>query len=113
MTSTPKLLAAAADLGNAAAILYTSPATGKGTWLDKATAVNHSAATRSVTFYHVPSGGAAGTTNLLVSAKSIAVNATDQLSELVGKFIAPGASLYGLADTAASVAFELNGRELT
>lgn len=113
MTSTPKLLAAAADLAGAAAAIYTSPANGKGTWIDKATAVNHSAAIRSITLYHVPSGGAAGTSNLLVSGKSIAVNATDLVGEIVGKFIPPGASIYGFADTASAVAFEMNGRELT
>jgi hypothetical protein len=113
MTATPKLLAAAADLANASALLYTSPVAGKGTWLDKATALNHSGAARTVTFNHVPAAGAAANSNLLVSAKSIADKATDTLPELVGKFIPAGASLYGFADTAASVAFELNGRELT
>ena len=113
MTSTTKLLFAAADLAGASALLYTSPVTGKGTWIDKATAVNHSAAARQVTFNHVPVAGLAGTTNLVVSAKAIAAGATDLLPELVGKFIPPGAMLYGYEDTATSVALEINGRELT
>lgn len=113
MSSTPKLLVAAADLPNAAASLYTSPANGKGTWIDKSTAVNHSGATRAVTFNHVPAGGAVGNGNLVVNGKSLAAGPTDLLPELAGKYIPPGASIWGFADTAGGVAFELNGRELT
>ena len=113
MTVTNKLLVPASDLPNAEAALYPSPATGKGTLIDKATAVNHSAAARQVTFYHVPSGGAAGTSNLVIYQKSIAAGQTDYLGELSGKYVPPGASIHGFADTAGAVAFELNGRELT
>jgi hypothetical protein len=49
----------------------------------------------------------------VVSAKSLADKATDLLPELVGKFIPPGASIYGFADTATVVNIEINGRELT
>jgi hypothetical protein len=113
MTSTPKLLIPAADLPNAAAALYTSPAGGKGTWIDKATATNHNGAAQTVTFNHVPLAGAASNANLVVDAKSIADKATDLLPELVGKYLPPGAMLYGVCSVAAGVAFELNGRELT
>lgn len=113
MTSTAKLLVASADLANAAASLYTSPANGRGTWIDKATATNHSGGARTVSFNHVPNAGAVANSNLVVDAKSIADKATDLLPELVGKFIPAGASLYGFADAATGVAFEMNGRELT
>jgi hypothetical protein len=113
MTSTPKLLAAAADLPNAATVLYTSPPGGKGTWVDKATATNHNGAAQTVTFNHVPAAGAVSNANLVVDAKSIADKATDLLPELVGKYLPPGAQLYGLCSVAAGIAFELNGRELT
>jgi hypothetical protein len=113
MSSTPKVLVAAQDLANASATLYTSPPTGKGTWIDKATACNHSGGTRTVTFNVVPSGGATANANLAVDAKSIADKATDLLPELVGKYLAPGDFITGLADTATSVALSINGRELT
>lgn len=113
MTATAKLLVAAQDLANASALLYTSPAAGKGTWIDKVTAVNHDAAAHTVTFNHVPSAGSAADANLVVQAKSIAAGATDTLPELVGKFLPPGAALYGFADAATSVNIEINGRELT
>lgn len=113
MTATPKILIAAQDLPNAGASLYTSPAAGKGTWIDKVTAVNHDTVVHQVTVNHVPNAGAAAASNLIVSAKAVAAGATDTLPELVGKFIPPGASIYALADTAAKVNFEVNGRELT
>lgn len=113
MTATPKQIVASQDLANAAASLYTSPATGKGTWIDKATAVNHSGAARTMTFNIVPNAGAAGTSNLIVDAKSVADKATDLLPELVGQFLQAGMSLYGNADTAGGVAITIIGRELT
>jgi hypothetical protein len=113
MTATPKLLVAAQDLPNPGATLYTSPAAGRGTWIDKATAVNHDAATHQVTVNHVPAAGAAASSNLVVSSKAVAAGATDTLPELVGKFIPPGASIFALADVAAKVNIEINGREIT
>ncbi len=113
MATTAKLLFASADLPNASALLYTSPATGKGTWVDKATAVNHGGATYQITVYHVPSGGAAGTSNLKIDAKAIPDKATYLCPELVGMYLPAGAMLYGFADTAAKVAFEVSGREIT
>lgn len=113
MTSTAKLLLASADLPNAPALLYTSPAGGKGTWIDKATAMNHSGAAATIQLNHVPNGGSALAANIVVNTKSIADKATDLLPEIVGKFIPPGAAIYGLCSAATAVAFELNGRELT
>ena len=113
MTATPKVIVAAQDLANASALLYTSPANGKGTWIDKATATNHVAATHTVTVYLVPSGGSAGGTNVAVQAKPVAAAATDLLPEVVGKFLGPGDMIYAFADAAASVNIGINGRELT
>lgn len=112
MTAKPSQLASV-DLPNASASLYTSPTTGRGTWIDKATATNHSGGARTVTFNVVLAAGSPVGANLVVDGKSIADKATDLLPELVGHFLPPGASLYGLADTATSVALVLSGRELT
>lgn len=113
MTSTAKLLVPSADLSNADALIYTSPAGGKGTWIDKATAQNHSGAAATITINHVPNGGSSVVANQVVNTKSIADKATDLLPELVGKFIPPGASLRGLCSAATAISLELNGRELT
>lgn len=109
MTATPKQLVAPQDLANAAATLYTSPAAGKGTWIDKATAVNHSGGARTVSLFI----GGTGAINTVVNTKSIADKATDTLPELVGHFIPPGGTLAGNADAAAGVNVVISGRELT
>jgi phage gpG-like protein len=109
MTATPKQLVAPADLANAATLLYTSPAAGKGTWIDKATVHNHGGATHNVTF---GIGGSAGI-NTVVDAKTLADKATDLLPELVGQFLPAGGTLYGNADAATAVNVVISGRELT
>lgn len=113
MTATPALLVAAQALANASALLYTAPATGRGAWIDKATAENYSGAARTVTFNIVPAAGAAASANLVVNAKSIADKATDLLPELVGQFLPAGAMIYGHCDSATSVGVRISGRELT
>lgn len=109
MTATAKQLVAPQDLPNAATVLYTSPAAGKGTWIDKATAVNHGGAAHNVTFYI---GGSANA-NLVVDAKAVADKATDTLPELVGHFLPAGVTLQALADAATVVNIVISGRELT
>ncbi len=113
MTSTAKVLIPSQDAPNANTLLYTSPVGGKGTWIDKATALNHTASAAVLSVNVVPSAGVPGTTNLLIQTKSIAPAATDLLPELVGKFLNPGDSIYALGGTASAIAFAVNGRELT
>lgn len=109
MTATAKQLVVPQDLSGAAAVLYTSPAAGKGTWIDKATAVNHGGAAHTMSFFI----GGSATSNLVVDAKPIADKATDLLPELVGQFLPAGGTLYGNADAGAAVNIVISGRELT
>lgn len=113
MTSTPKVLIAAQDVPNTQTSLYPSPPGGKGTWIDKATATNYSANPATLSINLVPSAGTAGNTNLLIKTRSIAAGATDQLPELVGKFMNPGDFISALAGTATAINIAVNGRELT
>lgn len=113
MTTTPKVLIAAQDVPNSATVLYTSPASGKGTWIDKATTTNYSGSTATLSINLVPSGGSAGNSNLLIKARSLAASATDQLPELAGKFLNPGDFISVQAGTATAVNIAVNGRELT
>lgn len=115
MTATPKVLIAAQDVPNATTTLYTSPAAasgGKGTWIDKFTAHNHTAGAVALTIYLVPSGGAAADSNKLIAAAGLAAGATDTLPEVVGKFLNPGDFIAVLASAAASISVAANGREL-
>ncbi|NBW08267.1 MAG: hypothetical protein EBR82_09590 [Caulobacteraceae bacterium] len=97
----------------AAALLYTSPAAGKGTWVDNATALNDNAGPQTLTLHHVPAAGAAAAVNQLTKAKSIATGATDLLPELRGKFLKPGDAIWGVASAATAISLNLSGRELT
>lgn len=113
MTSTAKVIIPAQDAPNANTLLYTSPASGKGTWIDKATALNHTGAAAKISFNIVPAVGAAGAANLVVQTKSIASGATDLLPEVIGKFLNPGDMIYAIADTATAIGIAFNGREVT
>ena len=113
MTSTAKVLIASQAAPNANTLLYTSPAGGKGTWIDKATALNYSASAAVLSVNIVPAAGAPASENLVLKTKSIAAAATDLLPELIGKFLNPGDMIYVLAGTATAIGIAINGRELT
>lgn len=114
MSSTPKVLLQAVFAPNGAAVAqYTSPANGKGTWIDTALAVNDNAAAQTLTTNHIPAAGAVAAVNQLTKAKSIAAGASDLLPELRGRFLNPGDSIAAGASAATSIALSLIGRELT
>lgn len=113
MTATPKVIIAAQDAPNAQTTVYTSPAAGKGTWIDKMTATNYSAGAVTLSINIVTLAGAAGNSNLVVKTKSLAAGATDTLPEIVGKFLNPGDFVSVVASAATSISLAANGRELT
>jgi hypothetical protein len=114
MSSTPKVLLPGTFVANGAvALLYTSPANGKGTWLDNVTALNDNAAVQQLTVQKVPAAGAAAAVNQLVKAKPVNAGATDLLPEVRGKFLNPGDSLWAGATAATAITMEISGRELT
>jgi len=112
MTATAKVLIAHQDVENAQTTKYPSPASGKGTWIDKFTARNHSGATQSVSVNLVPSGGTADNTNLIVT-KSLAAGETYGFPEIVGKLLGPGDFISWIASAGAAISGGANGRELT
>lgn len=116
MSATPKVIIAAQDAPNATTTLYTSPVSatgGKGTWIDKFTATNHTAGAVALSIYLVPLGGTAANSNIVIQAAGLAAGATDTLPEVVGKFLNPGDFIAVLASAAASISIAANGRELT
>jgi hypothetical protein len=113
MTVTPKVLIDPFQAPAAAATAYTSPTAGKGTIIDKFTGTNTTGAAVTVTVYLVKLAGAAGPTNMVVSVKSIAANATDTFPELVGHVLNPGDFVSLFASAAASITIRSSGRELT
>lgn len=114
MTSTAKTLIVAQDAPDTlAAALYTSPPAGKGTWIDKFTALNHSAAVVAMDVYLVPAGGTPDTTNQIYKGRGLSIDFTDNMPECIGKFLAPGDEIWAAAGVAASINIAANGREIT
>src|ERR1700689_2692924 len=89
-------------LTGSAAVLYTSPI---GTWTQimALTAANIDTATHVATFYIVPSGGSAGTTNISTDAQAILPGANYNGRNEYGQVLNPGDALWGKADAGSVV----------
>lgn len=112
--NTPKVLVQSAAVENAQTTKYTSPAAGKGTWIDKFTITNTTAATPvTISVNIVPVSGAAAAGNLIISARSLAGGETYTCPELVGRFLGPGDFISWIAGAATSLTGRVEGRELT
>lgn len=114
MTTTPKVLVAAiiVPASPPGTPLYTSPATGKGTYIDRAESVCYGAGPGILTINVVTAGDTAGNQNLFVDAVSIANKANYACPELVGQFLGPGDFL-SISGTATMLNIKISGRELT
>lgn len=111
MTVTVKVLISAKQAENVQTTQYT--AVNCKTIIDKFTATNTSAGNVTINVNLVASGGAAGTSNLIVTARSIAPNETYTFPELVGKALESGGFISTIASAATSLTIHANGREIT
>lgn len=111
MAATNKRLVEGSQLTTTAATYYSAPST-TTTLLKKVTVTNTSGAAATVTLYLVPSGGTAGATNTVTSAKSIPAGGYYEAYEAEGHVLAPGDSLQALANTAAAVTLMVSGIEV-
>lgn len=93
---------AAAQLGTAAAALYTAPA-GTTSTINSFSLTNTSASPVSVTMYRVPSGGAPAAANCVMSAFSLAAGQTYVPNQLIGLHLTAGMTLQAFAVTAGAV----------
>jgi hypothetical protein len=91
---------------------YTTPA-GTRTIIDKFTGTNTTAVAATLTVRLVSSGGAAGVSNTIVSAKTLAAGESYTFPELVGHVLNPGDFISTLAGTAAAITIRASGREVT
>jgi len=91
---------------------YTTPA-GTRTIIDKFTGTNTTGAPATLTVKLIPSGGAAGAGNTIVSAKTLQAGETYTFPELVGHVLAPGDFISTLAGTAAAITIRASGREVS
>lgn len=110
MTVSIKVLIPAKQAENAQTTQYT--ATNCKALIDKFTATNTSGGNVTISVNLVTSGNA-GTTNLIVDARSIAPNECYTMPELVGQALESGGFISTLASAATSLTIRASGREIT
>ncbi|AJW99583.1 hypothetical protein [Burkholderia gladioli] len=91
-----------AQLGTAAAPLYTAPSSTTAT-VNNFSLTNTTGSPVPVTLYVVPSGGVAGAANTILSAFSLSAGQSYVPPQTIGLQLAPGSSLQALAGTATAV----------
>lgn len=106
----PKQLCPGAQLGTAAGVLYTVPANTLTT-ISAATLTNSTATARTATMHLVPSGGAPGPANMILSARTISPGESYNVAQAIGQTIPAGATIQALADAAAAVTLVASGYE--
>lgn len=111
MAVNPKALVASQQLTNSNATYYT--ATNVRTIIDKMTLVNTTGGAVTATIDLVDSGGTAGASERVISARSIAAGETYTCPEAVGHILNNGDSIQGLASAGASLTFRVSGREVS
>lgn len=112
MTVTAKCLIEAKYAANSVTTEYTAPVS-THTIIDKFTATNTDSATRTISVHIVPSGGTAGSDNLITSALSITAGASVDLPEMKNQILNAGDFIAVLASVASKVVFRASGREVT
>lgn len=110
MTVTVKCLVEGKQAENAQTTQYTS--TAMKTIIDKATVTNTTGGGVTFAVNLVPSAGAAGAGNLIVS-KTIAANSTYTLPEIVGQYLDAGDFISTVAGAATSLTIRFSGRQIT
>jgi hypothetical protein len=110
MALTSKCLCEGTQLGTAASTLYTAPANTIAT-LKKVTLTNTSAGALTYTLYAVPTGGTAGPSNTIASARNIAAGQTVEVYDLCNHVLNTGDSVQGLASGATAVSIRISGFE--
>jgi hypothetical protein len=111
MAVTVKNIIPAKQAENTQTTQYT--ATGCRTYIDKFTVTNTSAANVAFSVNLVASGGSAGVSNLVLSAKNIVPGETYLCPELVGHVLEPGGFISTLGGAATSLTIRASGREIT
>jgi hypothetical protein len=108
MATTNTSLAEGSQLTAATATYYTSPAN-TTTIIKKLTVTNTSASAATLTLYLVASGGSAGASKTVTSAKAIAAGATYEAFEAENHVLLPGDTLQALSGTASALTLKASG----
>ncbi len=90
---------------------YTVPSNTK-TIIDKFTATNTDASARTLSVYFVPSGGAAGSSNLIINAMNIPIGEAVDISQLKSHILNAGDFIVISASAGATIVVRASGREV-
>ena len=83
------------------------------TIIDKFTATNVTASNATLSVNIVPSGGTAGTGNLIISVRTIAPGETYTCPEIVGHVVEPNCEISTDSDSSSAIVIAASGREVT
>ena len=111
MTVTAKCLINSKFASSSVNTEYTTPASTK-TIIDKFTATNSSGGALSIAVYIVPSGGTAGTSNLVYYNSSIGSNVTADSVEMRNQILNAGDLIAVQAGGASGIVIRASGREV-
>jgi len=111
MAVTPRNVVGNTQLGTSNATLHT--ATNVQEIIDAFTICNTSAAAATATIDLVSSGGTAGVTHRIISARSIGAGETYRCPEAVGHTLNTGDSIQGLASDASALTVKVSARVVT
>lgn len=111
MSVTAKTLVESAQAPNANTTQYTAPAVTR-TIIDKFTATNTTGAGATLTVFLVPSGGAAGAANTIISARNLIAGEAYTCPELVGHVLNPGDFIVTASSVNNALTIRASGREV-
>lgn len=110
MQRLPKRLVNGSQLTTSAATYYTAPANTLTT-ISASSVTNTTATAQAVTVYLVPSGGTAGVTNCVCSARVVAPGETYNISGAIAQTLASGGTIQALSDAATALTLVVSGYE--
>lgn len=111
MSVTAKALFSAHFAGITDTTEYTTPVSTR-TIIDKFTATNTDVATRTVTVNLIPSGGSAGSQNIVTSALSLTAGQSVDLPEQHNQILNSGDIISVVASVANKIVIRASGREI-
>ena len=111
MTVTADSLLASGYLENSQTTKFTSSAV--RTIIDKCTVTNVTATAATVAINLVASGGAAGTSNVVLQTRTIQPSETYLCPEIVGHILSAGDFVSGIAGTASAIVIRMSGRKVS
>lgn len=96
----------------AAKTLYTSPS-GQTTLFDSFTVKNNDSVAQSISVYAVPIGQSPDSSNLIISAQSIAAGQTASLTSMMSVVLSSGSSIVTVASTDGVLLVQASGRQVS